>query len=138
MTASRFVVAVVDDDPRVLESLEDLLRAAGHTVHLFEDAQSFLGAEAFPEVDCVISDIGMQAIDGFELERRARRARPGLPVILITGRRELVEGRPHPPGDHAFAFLFKPFSERALLDTLNDLVVQPPPAPSAPPNGRTL
>src|SRR6202008_77366 len=87
------VVAVVDDDSRGLESLEDLLESAGHTVHLFRSAQALLEHEAFGTIDCLISDIGMPAIDGFDLERLARAARPELPVILITGRLELIKGR---------------------------------------------
>ena len=57
-------VAVIDDDQRVLESLENLLESAGYTVRLFTSAQAFLKDEAFAKVDCVISDIGMPAIDG--------------------------------------------------------------------------
>jgi len=73
------VIAVVDDDTRVLESLEDLLESAGHRVHLFKSAQALLENPAFGEIDCLISDIGMPAIDGFDLERLARAARPELP-----------------------------------------------------------
>lgn len=138
MSDREFVVAVVDDDPRVLESLQELLNSVGHTVHLFEDAQSFLVAEAFQRVDCVISDIGMPVIDGFELERMAKRARPGLPVILITGRRELIEGRPRLPGDCGHAYLLKPFSEADLFDAINALVSAPSPAVLSPTNGKTL
>src|SRR4029077_16248028 len=89
---SECAVAVIDDDERVLESLENLLESAGHTVCLFTSAQAFLKDEAFANVDCVISDIGMPAIDGFELERQAKAARPELHVILITGRQELLKG----------------------------------------------
>ena len=93
---SECAVAVIDDDERVLESLENLLESAGHTVCLFTSAQAFLKDEVFATVDCIISDIGMPTIDGFELERLARAARPGLPVILITGRQELMKGpQPH-------------------------------------------
>lgn len=138
MTARRFVVAVVDDDPRVLESLQALLQAGGHVAHLFEDGQSLLAADALLKVDCVISDIGMPVVDGFELERLARRARPGLPFILITGRRELIEGRSHPPGGHACKFLFKPFGERELLDAIHEMVVVAPSSAPLPTNAKTL
>jgi FixJ family two-component response regulator len=134
MSARELVVAVVDDDPRVLESLQELLQSAGHRVHLFEDARSFLEADAFGRVDCVVSDIGMPAIDGFELERLAMESRPGLPVILITGRRELITGRQ--PSDRARTFLLKPFSERELLDAIEQMVAVPPAVPST--NGKTL
>jgi FixJ family two-component response regulator len=112
------VVAVVDDDTRVLESLEDLLESAGHTVHLFSSAQALLEDEAFGEIDCLISDIGMPTIDGFDLERLARTARPELPVILITGRLELVKGRQMTELGENRTFLLKPFSEQDLLSAI--------------------
>jgi FixJ family two-component response regulator len=111
-------VAVIDDDERVLESLENLLESAGHTVCLFTSAQAFLKDEAFAKVDCVMSDIGMPAIDGFELERLARALRPELPVILITGRQEFIKG---PQASHRVGtrILLKPVSEQELLRAIS-------------------
>jgi FixJ family two-component response regulator len=85
------MVAVVDDDLRLLESLGELLESAGYSVRTFRSAKSFLEDDALPDADCLITDIGMPVIDGFELERRANEARPGLPVILITGRHEIAD-----------------------------------------------
>jgi FixJ family two-component response regulator len=115
---SECAVAVIDDDTRVLESLENLLESAGHAVCLFTSAQAFLEDEAFAKVDCVISDIGMPAIDGFELERLARAARPELPVILITGRQGLIKG---PQATHRIGtrILLKPVSEQELLRAIS-------------------
>jgi FixJ family two-component response regulator len=123
---SQRVVAVVDDDTRVLESLEDLLESAGHTVHLFRSAQALLEDEAFGEIDCLISDIGMPVLDGFDLERLARAARPELPVILITGRLELIKGRQMTARGESRTFLLKPFSERALLGAIDEALAPPP------------
>jgi FixJ family two-component response regulator len=61
------VVAVVDDDPGLLESLEDLLEPAGYGVRLFASAEQFLET-AVMEVDCVVSDIGMPRTDGSTLQ----------------------------------------------------------------------
>jgi FixJ family two-component response regulator len=110
-------VAVIDDDERVLESLGNLLESAGHTVRLFTSAQAFLKDEAFAKVDCVISDIGIPAIDGFELERLARAARPELPVILITGRQEYIKG-PQVTPRIGTRMLLKPVSEQDLLKAI--------------------
>ena len=111
------VIAVVDDDQRILESLKNLLESAGFSVRLFMSAQSFLTDSPLSEIDCLITDIGMPAIDGFELQRRVEEARPDLPVILITG-------------DHAMAaqqrairngkenFFRKPFSGQELLSAV--------------------
>lgn len=113
------VIAVVDDDTRVLESLKDLLESAGHTVHLFNFAQALLDNDAFGEIECLISDIGMPAIDGFDLERLAHASRPELPVILITGRIELIEGRATTGRGESRNILLKPFSERQLFGAIN-------------------
>jgi FixJ family two-component response regulator len=120
------VVAVVDDDTRVLESLEDLLESAGHTVHLFRSAQALLEDEAFGRIDCLISDIGMPRIDGFDLERLAHAARPELPVILITGRLELVKGRQMTELGENRTFLLKPFSEQDLLGAIGRVLAPRP------------
>jgi FixJ family two-component response regulator len=97
-------------------------------VHLFTSAQALLEHEAFGEIDCLISDIGMPAIDGFDLERMARAARPELPVILITGRLELIKGRQMTALGENRTFLLKPFSERALLGAIDDVLAPRPQA----------
>jgi FixJ family two-component response regulator len=86
---TRFVVAVVDDDDRTLESLADLLEAAGYDVRLYSTATMIWTGGGLSEIDCLISDIGMPDMNGLELRRLALSARPELPVILITGRPEL-------------------------------------------------
>lgn len=110
---AKAVVAVIDDDHRLLKSLEDLLESAGYGVRLFATAEQFLDT-TFADVDCVISDVGMQGVDGFMLQQTVRDLHPTLPVILITGRHEFAAteyeaargGRP----------LFeKPFDRQELL-----------------------
>jgi FixJ family two-component response regulator len=86
--STRSVVAVVDDDPRTLESLADLLEAAGYDVRLYSSARMVL-RRGLSEIDCLISDVGMPDMNGIELRRLALSERPELPVILITGRPEV-------------------------------------------------
>jgi FixJ family two-component response regulator len=107
------IVAVIDDDYRVLESLEDMLESAGYRVRLFASAKQFLDT-AIADVDCVISDIGMSNTDGFELQHLVRISRPKLPVILITGRHEFAT--PQHQAARGGRLLFeKPFDTRELL-----------------------
>ena len=110
------VVAIVDDDQRLLESLADLLESAGHAVRAFPSAQALLNSKALPEIDCLITDIGMPGMDGFELQRVMSERRPGLPVILITGRHEITE---LPQAKHNW-FFRKPFDGQALLAAIGD------------------
>ena len=63
----RFVIAVVDDDRRILESLEMLLASADYDVRLFSSATALLESGGLREIDCLISDVGMPVMDGFEL-----------------------------------------------------------------------
>jgi FixJ family two-component response regulator len=114
MLLGKFIVAVVDDDLRLLESLGELLESAGYSVRSFRFARSFLEDKAaLSEVDCLIADIGMPVIDGFELEKLVKQARPELPVILITGRHEIADQqRAIAQGNRFFR---KPFDGQALL-----------------------
>jgi FixJ family two-component response regulator len=86
---TRFVVAVVDDDPRALESLADLLEAAGYDVRRYSSAAALCECGGLRDIDCLISDIGLSGMDGIELRRVAQLERPDLPVILVTGHPEL-------------------------------------------------
>jgi FixJ family two-component response regulator len=107
------IVAVVDDDTRVRESLEDLLESAGYAVRLFASARHFLDT-AIAEVDCVISDIGMPDADGFSLQHIVKESRPSLPVILITGRHEFATAE-HEAARGGRRLFEKPFDTRELL-----------------------
>jgi FixJ family two-component response regulator len=90
---NRSNIAVVDNDSRVLESLESLLESAGYRVHLFSSAENFVRARVLQEIDCLISDISMPGIGGFELLKLVQQDRPGLPVILITAHQEMMKSR---------------------------------------------
>jgi FixJ family two-component response regulator len=111
------IVAVVDDDYCVLESLEDLLESAGYGVRLFASATQFLDA-AIVEVDCVISDIAMPNADGFALQQIVREFRPTLPVILITGRHEFASAEYDAARGGRLLFE-KPFDKGELLAAIS-------------------
>jgi FixJ family two-component response regulator len=93
-----YVIAIVDDDQRVLESLGDLLESAGYAVRLFDSAEAFLRADdGVNKIDALISDIRMSGMDGIELQRCVGITRPQLPVILITARTDVdLSGMVHP------------------------------------------
>ena len=115
----RFVIAVVDDDRSVLESLEMLLASAEYDVRLFSSATALLESGGLLEIDCLISDIGMPVMDGFELARTVHAARPELPVILITGRPDLRNRSPLDVPGH-YRLFKKPFNGPELLTTVGD------------------
>jgi FixJ family two-component response regulator len=111
----KYIVAVVDDDQRILQSLGTLLESADYSVRLYSSAESLLeDADALRDLGCLITDIGMSVIDGFELLRVAKSAQPDLPVVLITGRPEAAK-RATADLRGAEAIFQKPFDAAELL-----------------------
>jgi len=108
------IVAVTDDDESVRESLGSLLGDAGYSVCLFDSAAALLASRGLSDIDCLISDIDMPGIDGYELSRLASTARPELPVILMTGHHELADRSPQPRSRQPQIFK-KPFDAQELL-----------------------
>jgi FixJ family two-component response regulator len=109
------VVATVDDDRRVLESVQSVLESAGYEAVIFESAEAFLLSGALSRVACVIADVRLPGMDGTELQRRIRWERRELPVILITAHDD-DDVRQQALRDGALAFLVKPFDGGELLD----------------------
>ena len=115
----RSIVAVADDDQGILESLGVLLESAGYDARLFRSATELLESGAVQEIECLISDVGMPVMDGFELARAVQAGRPGLPVILITGRPDWLHRSPldWPRDCRVFK---KPFDGQQLLKAVGD------------------
>jgi FixJ family two-component response regulator len=117
-------IAVVDDDQRILESLKNLLESADHGVRLFASAAAMLKSGCLAEIDCLISDIDMPVMDGFELLRVVRAARAELPIILITGHPEMLN-RLLPNGPGHYRLFKKPFNGQELLTAVSDALQNP-------------
>jgi FixJ family two-component response regulator len=112
------IIAVVDDDPRVLESLEELFESAGHVVRKFSSAKALLDA-GLSGIGCLVSDIGMPAMDGFELHDVVKKTRPDLPVFLLTGR-QMTGDQQRALATGISGFFRKPFDGPALLGAVGD------------------
>jgi FixJ family two-component response regulator len=115
MAESIRVVATVDDDRRIRESLQSVLESAGYAAVTFESAETFLQSGVMSRVMCVIADVRLPRMDGTELQRRIRRERGHLPVILITAHDD-EDVRRQALHDGAVAFLVKPFDVGELLE----------------------
>ena len=111
------VVAVVDDDAGILQSIRFLLESADHSVQVFSSANAMLESGCIDSIDCLLTDIDMPGTDGFELLRIVREARPLLPVILITGHPELLDWLPW-IGPEPPQLFEKPFDGQQLLTAI--------------------
>jgi len=120
------VIAVVDDDPGILESIESLLNSADYEVRRFSTATALLESGGLREIDCLISDVAMPVMDGFELARAVHAARPALPLIFVTGRPDLLR-RSHLDGLGQYRVFKKPFDGQELLTAVTLMVKSPRP-----------
>ena len=112
------LVAVVDDDESVRESLPDLLREFGFATHSFSSAEEFLTSDSLVQTECLILDIAMPGMTGFDLQRELKLRGHSIPIIFISAQKDEVSRRcAFQQG--AVEFLFKPFSDTALLQALN-------------------
>ena len=114
----RSLVAIVDDDESVRESLPDLLREFGFAPEAFSSAEAFLASDIVSETSCLLLDVAMPGMSGPQLQEELRRRRQKIPIGFITALGE-ESVRPHLLAEGAVECLFKPFSEMALLDALN-------------------
>jgi FixJ family two-component response regulator len=117
MMADRSLIAVVDDDESVRESLPDLLREFGFAARAFSSAEEFLTSDCIGEAHCLILDIAMPGMSGRDLQRELLRRRQNVPIVFITAHGD--EGlRPRVLEQGAVECLFKPFSDTALLGAI--------------------
>lgn len=111
------IVAGVDDDFRVRESIESLVESAGYAALVFSSGEEFLESGALAETICLVTDARMPGMDGIELQRRVRLKRPELPVIFISAHHD-EETRQRALDGGAVAFLYKPFDGAKLLGVI--------------------
>jgi FixJ family two-component response regulator len=112
------LVAVVDDDESVRESLPDLLKELGFAAKAYASAHEFLAAGDVAETRCLLLDIAMPGMSGPELQQELTLRGQAIPIIFITARAdESVRERLLAQG--AVECLFKPFSEQQLRAALD-------------------
>jgi FixJ family two-component response regulator len=110
------VIAIVDDDASVRRSLHRLVQAAGYPVETFASAREFLEWLPRGRAACLVLDVHMNEVSGFELQERL-----AVPIIFITAHddaptRERIEK------SGASGHLRKPFDEQAVLDAIRRAV----------------
>lgn len=124
MITGSALIVVVDDDYRVLESLESLLEAAGHTVRGFSSGPALLASDTLTDARLVITDVGIPQMDGFALRRHLRQQRPEIPIILITGRPDYLK-RARALDNGNVPTFSKPFDTGQLLETVARVLQAP-------------
>jgi PAS domain S-box-containing protein len=116
---------LIDDDPAVRQTLASLLRAAGHTVIEAVGGAAGLALLAQTPVDCLLTDLGMPEMTGWDVARAAKAHSPALPVVLLTGWDEQHVARDATGQGVVDRVLGKPFRLGELLSVIADLTAPP-------------
>lgn len=115
------VVAVVEDDPGMLQSIERLLKAYNFQTATFASAEAFLDGPAASAATCLVLDIHLGGMTGIELRRRLAASGSDLPVIFISAvDDEAVHEMAMQAG--CVAYLRKPFLGKVLIGAINKAV----------------
>ena len=112
------LMAIVDDDDALRNSLDNLLRSVGFRVQGFASAEAFLQANHAHETACLILDVRMAGMNGLELQRQIVAADWQIPIIFITSHVD-DEARAQALDAGAVAFLYKPCREEDLLQAID-------------------
>jgi len=116
--SKELAVAVIDDDEPFRAALIESLLSLGYGARGFASAEEFIALDGEVSCDCVITDVHMPGMSGFDLKKVLTARESGVPVIMITARAEAnLEARAVASG--AICLLRKPFRASALLDCLH-------------------
>ena len=114
----RSLVAIVDDDESVRESLPDLLTELGFEARAFSSAEKFLASGIVDVSRCLILDVAMPGMSGPDLQRELKARGKKIPIVFITAHEDdSVRTRLIAQG--AIDCLLKPFSDTTLLEAIN-------------------
>jgi FixJ family two-component response regulator len=108
------LVSIVDDDASVCRAVGRLIGSMGFDVHEHSSAEAFLASSDVDFARCLILDVGLPGMDGFQLQQQLSRWKISIPIIFITGHGDDVRRRALDAG--ALDVLRKPLSEAALVD----------------------
>ena len=109
-------IGVVEDDPSFRRALRRLLNAAGFAVAAFASAEEFLASESAGATACLVLDVHLGGMSGFDLQQRLATAGVPIPAIFITAHDDPVTRERARAG---VAYLQKPFREAALIGAIH-------------------
>ena len=108
------LIAIVDDDESIQDSLQDLIESAGLEARCFGSAEAFLESGLHRQAACLITDIRMPKMSGLELQSKLIEEACNVPIIFITAHGD-AGMRIRAMREGAVEFLAKPFDHQLLL-----------------------
>ena len=117
-------IVVVEDDLSMRRAIERLLGAAGYSTAAFASAEALLEANGAGGAACLVLDIHLPGLSGFDLQRRLTETGTRRPVVFITAHDEPAS-RVQAGSLDAAAYLTKPVSGKVLLEAVLAVVGGP-------------
>lgn len=117
MHTSTPMITIVDDDPSVARALRRLIGSAGYIVETFASAQEFLGSMPSTRTACLVLDIYLDGMNGFELQEQMKANQLAIPIIFMTAHDDATT-RERIRQSGPVGYLVKPFDGQALLDAI--------------------
>lgn len=111
------MISIVDDDLSVRRALRRLVRSAGYAVETFGSAGDFLSSAPSARSACLVLDIYLEGMNGFELQEQLAADRVAIPIIFMTAHDDAAT-RERIRRSGAVGYLGKPFDGQALLDVI--------------------
>lgn len=109
------LVVIVDDDRSIQIALKDLLESVGLLPECFGSAEEFLESDQLNQTACLVADIRMPGMSGFELQAKLKAEGSRIPIIFITAQADAkMKSQAMKAG--ALEFLSKPFDDEILLE----------------------
>jgi len=110
-------ISIVDDDASIREALKSLMRSVQFDVEAFASAEEFLASERVKDTACLILDVHLPGMSGFELQNLLNTERRDIPVIFITAHADDAS-RERALKAGAIEFLSKPVRRETLFKAI--------------------
>jgi len=121
MPSGQPLVIVVEDDADMSRAMESVLNAAGFDAAMFPSGEALLEAPLPGDTACLVLDVHLPGMTGFELYDRLTSTHPRCPVIFMTAYDEPV-ARARSAEARAVAYLIKPFAGKQLIECIGRVV----------------
>src|ERR1700694_4296131 len=110
-------ISIVDDDASIREALKSLMRSVRFGVDAYGSAEEFLASERVNDTTCLILDVYLPGMNGFDLQNQLKADGRAIPIIFITAHSDEVSRQRALKGG-AIDFLSKPVRRDTLLKAI--------------------
>jgi FixJ family two-component response regulator len=110
-------ISIVDDDASIREALKSLMRSVRFSVDAYGSAEEFLASERVNDTACLILDVYLPGMNGFELQNHLKAEGRAMPIIFITAHSDEASRQRALKGG-AIDFLSKPVRREVLLKAI--------------------